>query len=298
MNILDLKEYINGKKVLHTTHKLSDCDGIASIYWGINLFGGDYYIPQPELRSGGGLLKYLDLSLDNNINLDSYDIYFIYDTSNYEDIDFISLENKEYVIFDHHSKINEDFVSNSVFTYINKASANVINLYELSINNSIHLNDEILLSFATALYTDTLIFRTAREKEFYYFSKFIKNKKFEDILNIIYSKNIDQKDFINSLKDIKIYKIKDLIVSVDNFNNVNQYQAFLDGLLDVLGIDVSIGILPLGIKIQVKKIHVQKVYHRLLVPLQKNLNIKKQHGIWLNFFDYQLILTELKKYKK
>jgi nanoRNase/pAp phosphatase (c-di-AMP/oligoRNAs hydrolase) len=293
MNILDLKEYINGKRVLHTTHKLSDCDGIASIYWGINVFGGDYYIPHPELRSGEGLIDFLNLKTDNNINFDSYDIYFIYDTSNYDDIDF--LENKEYVIFDHHSKINEDFVSNSVFAYINNASANVINLYELSIKNSIHLKDEILLSFATALYTDTLMFRTAREKEFYYFSKFIKNKKFEDILNIIYSKNIDQKDFINSLKEIKLYNINDLIVSVCYFNDVNQYQAFLDGLLDILGIDVSIGILPLGIKIQVKKIHVQKIYHQLLVPLQKKLNIKKQHGVWLNFFDYNLILESIKK---
>ncbi|MBM7560397.1 DHH family phosphoesterase [Marinitoga litoralis] len=293
MNILDLKEYINGKRVLHTTHKFSDCDGIASIYWGINVFGGDYYIPRPELRSGEGLIDFLNLKTDNNINFDSYDIYFIYDTSNYDDIDF--LENKEYVIFDHHSKINEDFVSNSVFAYINNASANVINLYELSIKNSIHLKDEILLSFATALYTDTLMFRTAREKEFYYFSKFIKNKKFEDILNIIYSKNIDQKVFINSLKNLKLYNINDLIVSVCHFNDVNQYQAFLDGLLDVLGIDVSIGILPLGIKIQVKKTHVQKIYHQLLVPLQKKLNIKKQHGVWLNFFDYNLILESIKK---
>ncbi|KAF2956877.1 phosphoesterase [Marinitoga sp. 38H-ov] len=296
MNIFDIKNYIKGKNVLHTTHILSDCDGIASVFWGMNIFGGDYYIPFPELRTGEGLLEYLKLIPEKEINFNLYDVYFIYDTSNYEDVEFLNFENKEYIVFDHHGRVDKEFIANSVYSYINKSSANVINLYELSIKNLISLKDKILLSFAIGLYTDTLMLRTAREKEFFYFSKFIRNYKLEDIINIIYTKKINQYDFLDSLKDLKFYKINDLLVSVCNFKNVNQYQIFLDGLFDVLGIDISVGILPQGIKIQVKKAYVQKIYHRILIPFQKKMNIKKIHGIWLDFFDYKLVLSELRNY--
>ncbi len=33
-NIIEkIKKHILNKKILHTTHYLSDCDGIASVYW-------------------------------------------------------------------------------------------------------------------------------------------------------------------------------------------------------------------------------------------------------------------------
>ncbi len=241
------------------------------------------------------MIDFLDLH-NNSADVDSYDIYFIYDTSNYEDINFINLKNKEYIVFDHHSKIDEYFIEKANFHYIKKSSANVINLYELSVKNSIVLKNEILLSFAIALYTDTLMFRTAREKEFFYFSKFLGNNKFETILNIIYSKNIDLNEFLHSLNQMKLYNINRLKIAVIKFNDINLYQAFLDGLLDVLGIDIVIGILPFGIKIQMKKKYVQKIYHKLLIPIQKKFNIKKVHGIWIDFFDYKIILDILKHY--
>ncbi|GAB6189721.1 hypothetical protein JCM30566_14620 [Marinitoga arctica] len=296
MNIKKISNFIKDKRILHTTHYHSDCDGIASVYWGINIFGGDYYIPTPELRSAEGVIEYLQLNKNNIINFDYYDYYFIYDTSNTEDINFLSLNNKKYIVFDHHPNAEKSFVKNAYMYYINPMSANVINLYDLSIQNLIDLDEKILMSFSIALYTDTLMLRTARSNEFKYFSKFIGKHNFEDILNIIYSKSIEENIFFDTLSNIKIYWINNLKVSIGEFENINLYQAFLDSIFNVLNIDVSIGILPLGIKLQVKKIHVQKIYHKILVPIQRKLKIKRKHGIWIDFFDYNLIIKELSKY--
>ncbi|ACJ75338.1 hypothetical protein THA_878 [Thermosipho africanus TCF52B] len=45
MNFNALLKFCKGKNILHTTHTKSDCDGIASVFWGLNVFGGEYYIP-------------------------------------------------------------------------------------------------------------------------------------------------------------------------------------------------------------------------------------------------------------
>lgn len=296
MEHISFKELLNlkGKKILHTTHVKSDCDGIASIYWGLSIFGGSYFIPPYELRSAAGLIEMLNLK-NSTDSIDDFDIIFIYDTEKRQDLPFKI--NKPYVIFDHHHKRDGEFVENALFCYIEPSSANVINLYNLSIKENLPLNDEILFSFAVALYTDTAMFRTAREGEFFYFSKFLKNRRFEDILDVVYYKDIDKSSFLKTIKKAKFYNINGLNVCVLKFKDNDQFYGFVDGLFNILNLDVLIGILKEGIKIHVKKRHVQKIYHMLFVPIQKKLNIERVQGIWMNFFDYKILLKALEDYK-
>lgn len=298
---MDFKELINyskGKKILHTTHTKSDCDGIASIYWGLNVFGGDYFIQEFELRTASGLIKTLNLKTGGKINFEEYDIFFIYDTEKSENVDFLPLDNIPYVVFDHHPGRDSKFLDNAIYKFNRPSSANVINLYDISIENNINLSDTILFSFAVALYTDTAMFRTARSTEFMYFSKFLNGRKFEEILETIYFEKINRKEFITQISKTQFYEINSLSVGVCVFKTQDEFYAFIDSLFDVLSLDVFIGILPEGIKVHVKKKHVQKVYHRIFVQLQKRLNIKRDHGVWLNFYDYNLILEALKEYKE
>ncbi|ANQ53612.1 phosphoesterase [Thermosipho sp. 1070] len=291
MNTLDLL-YFKSKKILHTTHKMADCDGIASIYWGLKVFGGTYYIPPYELRSAYGLLKYLNLSFTHP---NDFDYIFVYDTDKREDLN-INLS-KPYVIFDHHNKRDHEFFQNALFSYSITSSANVINLYNLSIELGIELDETTLFSFAIALYTDTAMFRTARKNEFLYFSKFLGNKKFEDIYEIIYQKEISQENFISSIKNAKFLNKNNLKICITQFKTHDEFYAFIDGLFNVLNLDILLALLPEGLRIHLKKKHVQKIYHALFVPIQKEYNIRRYQGIWLNFYDYNLLLNALDNYK-
>ncbi|QTA37450.1 phosphoesterase [Thermosipho ferrireducens] len=297
MNFKDLLKFSKGKKILHTTHTFSDCDGIASVFWGLKVFGGDYYIPALELRSAYGLVKKLNLTPEKKLNYKEYDLFFIYDTEKQENVDFLPLEKNKYVIFDHHHGRDSAFLKNAMYVYSQPSSANVVNLYELSIVNEIELSEDILLAFAVGLYTDTAALRTARSNEFYYMSKFLLEKRLEDILDIIYLEPIDKDNFLKLLENIKFFYIKTLSIAVSKFNNQNEYFGFIDGLFNILNLDILIGILPEGIKIHMKKKHIQKVYHRLLIPLQKELRINRDHGIWYNFYDYKSILKTLENYQ-
>jgi len=246
---MDFKELINyskGKKILHTTHTKSDCDGIASIYWGLNVFDGDYFIQEFELRTASGLIKTLNLKTGGKTNFEEYDIFFIYDTEKSENVDFLPLNDIPYVIFDHHPGRDSDFLNNAIYKFNRQASANVINLYDISIENDISLSDKILFSFAVALYTDTAMFRTARSTEFMYFSKFLNGRKFEEILETIYFEKINRKEFITQISKTQFYEINSLSVGVCVFKTQDEFYAFIDSLFDVLSLDVFIGILPEG----------------------------------------------------
>ncbi|SHH32850.1 DHH family phosphoesterase [Thermosipho atlanticus] len=295
MQFSDLFKIVKQKKILHTTHINPDCDGIASIYWGINVFGGDYYIPKITLRTTKGLVKKLNLSDNQKKDFTDYDFVFIYDTEMKEHVNFIP-KNKPYVLFDHHHMRDKEFIKNSLFSYISESSANVVNLYELSREFNIVLNDYVLFSFAIALYTDTIMFKTARKQEFVYFSKFLTNHRFEDITDTIYSEEINWKKFKKCLNKLEIIQLNNLNIGISDFESENIYYSFIESLFDVITLDVLIGILPQGLKIHMKKKHIQKIYHKLLIPLQKELNIKRFQGFWHNFFDYKKILEKLKEY--
>ncbi|ACJ75337.1 hypothetical protein THA_877 [Thermosipho africanus TCF52B] len=170
-------------------------------------------------------------------------------------------------------------------------------MYDISLENNIKLSEEMLFSFAVALYTDTAMFRTARSTEFLYLSKFLSTKRFEEVLETIYFEKIGRKNFVNQIGNTEFYEINGLSIAVCKFNNQDEYYAFIDGLFDALSLDVFISIIPEGIKVHVKKRHVQKIYHRILVPLQKRLNVKRGHGIWFDFYNYNLMLDALREYK-
>ncbi|ABR30525.1 phosphoesterase, RecJ domain protein [Thermosipho melanesiensis BI429] len=289
---MDLEKF-KTKKILHTTHKMADCDGIASVYWGLKVFGGEYYIPSCELRSAHGLKNFLDLSEKTHIK--ECDYIFIYDTDKSEDIEIPF--SKPYVIFDHHHKRDEKFFENAIFSYSITSSANVINLYNLSQEMGIELDEKMLFSFAIALYTDTGMFRTARKNEFSYFSKFLGSKKFEDIYEIIYQKKLSKNSFLNAITNARFISKNSLEICITEFKTHDEFYAFIDGLFNVLNLDILIATLPEGLRIHMKKKYVQKIYHILFVPIQRAYNIKRYQGIWLGFYNYNILLNALDKYK-
>ncbi|WP_232218220.1 hypothetical protein [Thermosipho sp. 1063] len=164
--------YFKSKKILHTTHKMADCDGIASIYWGLKVFGGTYYIPPYELRSAYGLLKYLNLSFTHP---NDFDYIFVYDTDKREDLN-INLS-KPYVIFDHHNKRDHEFFQNALFSYSITSSANVINLYNLSIELGIELDETTLFFLCNCtLYGHRNVQNCKKKRIFVLFKVFGKQK--------------------------------------------------------------------------------------------------------------------------
>ncbi|MCD6462375.1 MAG: phosphoesterase, partial [Thermotogae bacterium] len=59
--------------------------------------------------------------------------------------------------------------------------------------------------------------------------------------------------------------------------------------------DLLIAVTPMGLKFHVKKIHVQRIYHRVLVNLEKEWGVKRDLGVWVGFYDVDRVIEELQK---
>jgi len=292
-----LEQLSKNKRILHLTHNDPDCDGIASIYWGLKLFGGDYFLSGTPSRSAANLLNFLSLKPKSRIlENEKYDVFFIYDTEKMETLDYVNLNDKNYVLFDHHPTTENNLIKKAKLSYIIVNSSNVVNLYEISKMRGISLSEQIKFAFACGLFTDTGMLRTARKKELNYLSEFLDNRRIEDVMEIVYSKSIeDITSFLEKLSKCSIYSISNLKVVVIDFSNKDEFFAFVDGFFRVFNIDVLLGSIPEGIKIYLKKKYSQKVYNNIIIPFQKKHGIKRNHATLLGFHDVEKLLKEIEE---
>ncbi|HEW93038.1 MAG TPA: phosphoesterase [Thermotogaceae bacterium] len=293
----ELQKKYSGRRILHITHVNPDCDGVASLYWGLRVFGGDFLLSGLLSRSVINLLNFLEIDSGfREIDYENYDVFFIYDTEKAKTLDYIDLNKKDYILFDHHPTIENDLILKAKFSYITVNSANVVNLFEFSKMFDIVLDEKILFAFACGLFTDTGMLRTARKKELNYLAEFIGDKRIEDVMEILYSKSLeDASDFLKRVSMCSIHNICGLKIATMNFQNNEEFFAFVDGLFKILDIDVLIGDLPEGIKIYLKKKHSQKIYNRIIIPFQKKYKLSRDHATLLGFHDSNRLIKELKE---
>lgn len=291
-----LKE-LSSRRILHLTHKDPDCDGVASIYWGMKVFKGDFFLYGSLPSSVKNLLKFLGLhDFKKEINFENYDLFFIYDTEKFQTLSYIDLKSKKYILFDHHPTIDDEIIFGSRLSYINVNSANVVNLFELSHAFQITLDEKILFAFACGLFTDTGMLRTARKKELNYLANFIGNKRLEDVMEVVYSKSLkESKEILERFSNCSINDINGLKVAIMSFKDKEEFFVFVDGLFKILDIDVLIGEIPEGTKVYLKKKYSQKIYNRIIVPFQKKFGLERNHGILLDFHEPYKLLEELEK---
>ncbi len=291
---MDVLKYADGKKILHLTHSYPDCDAIASVYWGVSTFGGDCYFHMVTSKKSRVFLDYTDLKpLKFVPDPSKYDLVIVYDTE--RPLEYVDIVGVPYVIFDHHPR-ETDFVNKAFFSYKIPSSANVVNLYYFSIENELEVvkDEKILFSFAVGLYTDTIALKTARENELYLMGKFLGNKRLEEILNLFSTAEVNSKKFLNHLKTYKEYLINGYKIGLIELDDPeDETHVFIDGLFYPFNLDIAVFVLPNGIKFHVRKRDVQKIYHRVLVSIEKEWKIEKDRGIWKNFFDVKKLLEEL-----
>lgn len=296
MNFL---EYVRGKKILHVSHSKPDCDAVASVYWGIEFFGGDYYFHDVTSNKVLALMEYLQLDPDKEPPPDTkdFDLVIVYDTERRSNVDYIDLDVTPYVIFDHHPRETE-FVRGAVYSYKIPNSATVVNLYNFSIENGIDLltNEKVRFAFAVALYSDTIALKTARENELKLLGELLGNRKVGDILDLFSRRPIRSAMFIKDLTSYREMIVSNYRIGVIETNGVEDgVHVFVDGLFYPFGLDLLIAVTPMGLKFHVKKVYVQKIYHKVLVKLEKEWGIRRDHGIWVGFYDVDRLIEELHK---
>jgi hypothetical protein len=287
----------SSKRVLHLTHKNPDCDGAASIYWGMKIFKGDFFLYGSLTSSVRNLLKFLGMQdFKKEINFEDYDLFFIYDTEKIQTLSYIDISNREYVLFDHHPTVDDRIIFGAKLAYINVNSANVVNLFELSRTFHIPLDEKILFAFACGLFTDTGMLRTARKKELDYLANFISDRRLEDVMEVVYSKSLEEsKEVLKRFSNCLIKDVNGLKVAVMSFKDKEEFFIFVDGLFKILDIDVLIGDIPEGTKIYLKKKYSQKIYNRTIIPFQRKFGLERNHGILLDFHESCKLLEEIKK---
>lgn len=293
----ELKQLIQNRKILHLTHRDPDCDGIASIYWGLKFFGGDFFLSGIPSASAMNLLDFLSLEFQSKkFEFKEYDIFFIYDTEKLKALDYVDLNKRSYILFDHHPKTENDLINGAILSCVSVNSANVVNLYEISKQMDISLDEQISFAFACGLFTDTGMLRTARGKELNYLAEFLGDRRIENVMEVVYSKLIkDVPNFLKRLSKCSIYNISDLKIAVMDFLNKNEFFTFVDSFFRVLDIDVLLGNIPEGVKIYLKKKHSQKIYNNIIIPFQKRLGIKRDHATLLEFHDVEKLLKEIEE---
>ncbi len=295
MNFL---EYAKDKKILHISHSRPDCDAVASVYWGIETFGGDYYFHDVSSNKALALMEYLQLDPDRDPpDVKDFDLVIVYDTERRSNVDYIDLDVTPYAIFDHHPRETE-FVRGAVYSYKIPNSATVVNLYNFSAENGIDLlvDEKIRFAFAVALYSDTIALKTARENELKLLGELLGNRRVEDILNLFSRRPIKSGEFIKDLTSYRETIVNNYRIGVIETNGVeDELHVFVDGLFYPFGLDLLIAVTPMGLKFHVKKIHVQRIYHRVLVNLEKEWGIKRDHGVWVGFYDVDRVIEELQK---
>ncbi len=239
--------------MIHITHRNSDPDSFAGVFWGSHVFGGCSFVHNPS-RIVRNLIQVVSFQEKTCWN---FKRVFAYDVNSPDKLSINSTENL--VVIDHHPKN-----SFSDVTLIWKPRASLsMNLYDIS--DGINLSDDVLFAFAVALVTDTAILRTASSEELFYLSKFIRRKRLEDVFKVIFRGSVRMEDFLKDLEGIVVNGS----LCFGRFSNEDHFMFFCDTLMYSLGCEIVIGELDWGIWMYAEKSVVQDLF-RVLKILEKD----------------------------
>ena len=276
------------KNILHVSHHSPDIDAIASMVWGKVVFGGDILIPDSKLLfSSEKVLKDFKIEYTKKVEK-KYDYTFIYDLSFEEDI---FIPTKKFIIFDHHSKKDDNFFRKAVKVFHKENSANVINLYELSQKWKVGLTKEMKFLFAIAIYSDTAMLKTARREQLLCLAKLMNNHTIEDIMEYACPHRFGNNFLINISK----FHIKNEVLYGD-VKNGDEFYGMVDGIFKVVNARVLCSVIRKSgtMKFYCDKKNYQWLIQKILKPFSKKYNVTYAHTNLYNFTDYDKIIEFIK----
>ena len=272
------------KPIIHVTHKRADPDTFAGVYWGLNVFGGCSIVDSPR-RVVLNLMRRLNFTSRKCPAITT----ILYDTNRYEDVpEFTS----RLVIIDHHPWLDPALEMIAEKVIRRPRSCLAMNLYDMSKDAGLKLPDEVLLSFALALITDTAILRTASSEELLYLSKFLNGRKMEEVFKLAFEGVVDPITFAREIEKVEVLKTKYKICH-GRFSSDENFMYFIDTFMYVLGCRIVVGKLDWGIWVYTEKSLIQKVY-----PLLKDMESKgyrRRGGRIFNLKDVDMIIDSIER---
>jgi len=263
-NITNIISFIEGKKIIISTHSLADVDGIASAF-GLKLFLSkilkhsliDLRFPKCT-KYNKQIIKIIEsiceckiLNTSSNIDFKP-DILLITDTNNYNQIRFKELNLKyrdiksNLIYIDHHRKGNN--LKNKPLDKYNIIMDNYTSASEIILDImrlfNIKLNKCILHLFAAAILTDTGNFKYATNETFSRFNFLLqKGLDYKIILGIL-KMEVDVSEKIAIIKGSqrsKLIRYGDWLVCKTQVSN---YESSVATSLISLGYDIVLVISP------------------------------------------------------
>jgi len=274
---------ITAVPIIHVTHINADPDSFAGVLWGKEVFGGCSFIDSPDIATR----NLIDKIGFRERRCKSFTTAFFYDVDKLERMPCFP---ERVIVFDHHPK-NEflNLEDDRIRVFHKKRASLSMYLYDISSIAGIKLSDDVLISFATAIVTDTAFLRTARSEEMLYLSKFLKNWKMEEIFEVVLGGKIYWKEFLLDLNRIKFCKD----VCYGDFSNENHFLFFVDSMMYALSCKVVVGRFKWGIWVYTKKSHIQETF-KLLKEIELK-GYKRKSGKIYGFKDIHVLLQNLCK---
>ena len=235
--------------MIHTTHKDADPDSFAGVFWGSRIFGGCSLVHNPSrvvrnLIKVGGFREKICWDFKR---------VFAYDVNSPEKLPIRSPE--RLVVIDHHPK---NSFKSDVVIWRPRASLSM-NLYDIS--DGLNLPDEVLFTFAVALVTDTAVLRTASSEELFYLSKFLKSKRLEDVLKVIFTGSVKMGEFLKDLESIVV----DGPLCFGKFSSEDHFLFFCDTFMYALGCEIVAGEFDWGVWMYAEKSRIQDLFRALKI---------------------------------
>ncbi len=261
-------------------HRRSDPDAFSGVYWGWKVFGGCTLVHSPR-RAVLNVMRKLGFEprdCDGPLTVISYD------TNRLEDLPRVP---DRLILVDHHPWMDPKLERLAWKVIRRPRACLAMNLYDMSREAGLDLPEDVLLTFALALVTDTAILRTAGSEELEYLSRFMKGRKMEEILELAFGGVVDPRGFAQEVLSVeKVGRI-----CFGHFENDDHFLFFVDTFMYVMECEIVIGRLDWGVWVYSKKHLVQKVY-----PILKEMELegyRRRGGRLFGLGDVDLILERL-----
>jgi nanoRNase/pAp phosphatase (c-di-AMP/oligoRNAs hydrolase) len=241
-NLQRLKESVNNKNILITTHNLVDIDGFSSCLVFKSFLeklnpSTNIFLSFPEfLRSTKNFInsiiseyKEFNFRSFNSEELHQLDLAFILDTNNLDQLsqthkNLITTLNLPYIFIDHHySHIARNYLELDKLTLIEEGYSSTAELiYDLFTLANYNISKELKILLCAAIITDSGFFHHASNDTFSGFSALLSDDiNFQEVLSLLeVEEDLSEKIAkIKAFQRVKVIKVSDWLIGVTHVSN-------------------------------------------------------------------------------
>lgn len=253
--------YLQGKKILITTHDLVDIDGLASCF-ALKFFLTEYlnkptvsiFFSEFSKPTRNYMIKFTEkfpefiFTYKKNVTLSNYDVCLIIDANDVSQVGFNPKNNTSQlkipkIIIDHHH-YNEDNFKSGNLDSLNLIDDNISSTAELILNLFQHYSQKVPLSYkylmVTAILTDSGFFKYGNNNTIKNISALLdENIDFQEI-RLMLNKEIDISERIAQIKGVQRVEIIREGNYLIGISNVSSFGAKVASTLIKIGFDISI----------------------------------------------------------